>query len=51
MNPLFYYDIELMGYGLCGCDGVPPPSHDHTLRMGYGYWLYTFQDYLTLVFP
>ena len=50
-NPLFYYDTSVMGYGLCGCEGVPPPTTEHTLRMGSGYWLYTFQDYLTLVFP
>jgi Tol biopolymer transport system component len=50
-NPLHYYDPVQMQYQLCGCAGLNPPTTCHELRMGFGYWLYTFEPYLTLVFP
>jgi len=50
-NPLYYYDTERMGYRQCGCEGIAPPTTEHTLRTGFGYWVCTYEDYLTLVLP
>jgi PKD repeat protein len=50
-NPLFAYDSAGRKYDLVGCAGLSPPTAEHSLRMGSGYWLYTFQPELTLVFP